>query len=133
MESKEVRIKYEPIVQNLHKIFDLGDRDEMSYKHLGHGIAGILAFDNWEEAIDYTYPSDYTEWEGNADRIAKLDRLWSEIHFTIDEMGYQEFVDDIGYLSTFFAFWYVGQYYAQSWLPYRKAIEEKGILIKGEE
>ena len=128
--NKVIEAKFEPIVENLHAIYQLGDLDEMSTKHLGHGIAGILAFDNWRKAIDYEFPSDYTEWQDYPERIANLDRLWSEIHFTIDEIGYQEFVNHIGYLGTFFAFFYVDQYFRQSWLPYRAVIEEKQITIK---
>lgn len=121
--------KFKPILDNLFKIYDLGDRDEMSAKHLGHGIAAVLAFDNWQESEDYNYPSEYSEWEDYPERIANLDRLWSEIHFSIDEMGYQEFVDSIEWLSALSDFFYVSQYYSTSWLPYRKAIEEKGIII----
>jgi hypothetical protein len=42
----------------LNEIWKLGDRDEMSIKHIGHGLAALVAFGEWYHAIDYTRPRE---------------------------------------------------------------------------
>jgi hypothetical protein len=42
----------------LNEIWKLGDRDEMSIKHIGHGLAALIAFGDWQRAIDYDRPTD---------------------------------------------------------------------------
>ena len=122
-----------PILDNLSKIYDLGDRDECSWKHLGHGIASILAFDTWTELIDYTVPNDDGSFEDDEDLNRELRYLWHSVEADIEEFGVQKFVDRTYLLSNFLKFLYVDTFYKESWLPYRKAIEAKGIKIKGDE
>jgi hypothetical protein len=40
----------------LNEIWKLGDHDEMSIKHIGHGLAALVAFGDWQRAIDYDRP-----------------------------------------------------------------------------
>jgi hypothetical protein len=40
----------------LFEIWKLGDRDEMSIKHIGHGLAALTTWGDWQRAIDYTRP-----------------------------------------------------------------------------
>ena len=48
--------------ENLHtllnEIWKLGDRDEMSIKHIGHGLAALVALGDWQRAIDYDRPAE---------------------------------------------------------------------------
>ena len=122
-----------PILDGLSKIYDLGDRDECSWKHVGHGVASILAFDTWTELIDYTVPNDDGSFEDDEDLNRELRYLWHSVEADIEEFGVQKFVDRTYLLSNFLKFLYVDTYYKESWLPYRKAIEAKGIKIKGDE
>jgi hypothetical protein len=41
----------------LNEIWKLGDRDEMSIKHIGHGLAALVAHGDWQRAIDYDRPA----------------------------------------------------------------------------
>jgi hypothetical protein len=40
----------------LNEIWKLGDKDEMSIKHIGHGLAALVAWGDWKRAIDYDRP-----------------------------------------------------------------------------
>lgn len=118
-----------PIMKDLEKIFDLGDRDECSWKHLGHGVASILAFGTWEELIDYTVPNDDGSFDEDEALRKELKRLWLGVELEIETLGVQEFVDRSSFLGNYFKFMYVDKFYKESWLPYREAIEAKGIKV----
>jgi hypothetical protein len=49
--------KTENLKTLLNEIWKLGDRDEMSIKHIGHGLAALVAFGDWQRAIDYDRPT----------------------------------------------------------------------------
>lgn len=118
-----------PIMKDLEKIFDLGDRDECSWKHLGHGVASILAFGTWEELIDYTVPNDDGSFDEDEALRRELKKLWLGVELEIETLGVQEFVDRSSFLGNYFKFMYVDTIYKTSWLPYREAIEAKGIKV----
>jgi hypothetical protein len=42
----------------LNEIWKLGDKDEMSIKHIGHGLAALVAFGDWQKGIDYNLPRE---------------------------------------------------------------------------
>jgi hypothetical protein len=48
--------KREILTALLNAIWKLGDRDEMSIKHIGHGLAALTTWGDWERAIDYNRP-----------------------------------------------------------------------------
>lgn len=118
-----------PIMKDLEQIFELGDRDECSWKHLGHGIASILAFGTWERLIDYTVPNDDGSFDEDETLLQELKQLWLGVELEIETLGVQEFVDRSSHFANYFKFMYVDTIYRTSWLPYREAIEAKGIKI----
>jgi len=130
--SQKDLAEMQPILDNLSKIYDLGDQDECSWKHLGHGVASILAYGTWREMIDYTVPNDDGSFQDDEDLKRELRYLWNSVEADIEVYGIQKFVDRAYLLSNFLKFLYVDATYRESWLPYREAIEAKGIKIKGD-
>jgi len=112
----------EVISANLLKIFNLGDKDEMSWKHLGHATAAIVAFDDHKHAIDYDRPGDLLT------EMGKVERLWREIETEIGLIGLQTFLDGLGELTqSRTEFMYLDTYITTAWLPYYGVIESKGL------
>jgi hypothetical protein len=69
--------------RTLNAIWRLGDRDEASIKHIGHGLAAILAGKDWRDAIDYRRPwSQYDE--PPAWKEKNLSDRWEKV------LGYRE-------------------------------------------
>jgi hypothetical protein len=59
----------------LEKIWALGDRDEMSIKHIGHGLAALVTWQDWTAALDYDLPDmDMTE-----KKLEKLAEYWQQV------------------------------------------------------
>jgi hypothetical protein len=56
----------------LEKIWALGDRDEMSIKHIGHGLAALVTWQDWRDGLDYSLPDmDMTD-----EQLEKLAAYW---------------------------------------------------------
>lgn len=118
----------ETIANRLIQIFNLGDRDEMSWKHIGHSVASILAYDTWELGDDYFLPKE----KMTDDEMRTLDECWSDVHFTIDEMGKQKFLDSIEEIKGVdVRLMYLGSYLDSDWLSYAETIKENGLKLKG--
>jgi hypothetical protein len=63
------------IKTDLEEIWALGDKDEMSIKHIGHGLAALITWGDWEDGLDYSLPDmDMTE-----EKLEKLAELWEGI------------------------------------------------------
>jgi hypothetical protein len=73
----------------LNEVWKLGDRDEMSIKHIGHGLAALVAFGDWQKGIDYDRPG--TEW--NDKKEASLLNYWQLIEMNLKGMGRAEAID----------------------------------------
>jgi hypothetical protein len=59
----------------LEKIWALGDRDEMSIKHIGHGLAAFVATGDSGNRADYETPDmDMTD-----KKLKKLESLWKQV------------------------------------------------------
>ena len=109
-------------------IFNLGDRDEMSWKHIGHSVASILVHENWELQDDYFLPKEHMD----IDEMQALDELWSDVHFAIDEMGKQKFLDSIEEIKgDDMRLMYLGEYLDAEWLSYYEPISNSGLKLKG--
>ena len=59
----------------LEKIWALGDRDEMSIKHIGHGLAALVSGRDWQDALDYDLPNE----EITDKQLQKLKAYWLEV------------------------------------------------------
>lgn len=59
----------------LRMIWNAGDQDETSWKHLGHGFAALVNFGDWQKAQDYERP-----WMGSLPHMdTALNIWWSHI------------------------------------------------------
>jgi len=59
----------------LNNIWKLGDKDEMSIKHIGHGLAAYVATGDSGNRIDYETPDmDMTD-----KKLKKLESLWQQV------------------------------------------------------
>ena len=56
----------------LEKIWALGDRDEMSIKHIGHGLAALVTWKDWRDGLDYPLP----EMDMTDEQLEKLAAHW---------------------------------------------------------
>ena len=120
---------FDLIWSKLHLIYQVGDRDEMSWKHLGHGIAAVLAFNDWTQTEDYGYPSSYDLWQ-DAEAHNYLHQQWTVIQGAILSWGKQEFIDAIPSFRTHPYLMYVGNYINEDWLSYKEAIIKQGLELK---
>jgi hypothetical protein len=111
----------------LGDIWDLGDRDEQSWKHVGHGIAALLAHDNWKEAVDYNEP----KYEMTREELVKLDALWACIYKIVKLAGKQKVLNTLPDLANEDSrFMYVNTYLDYDWLGYTRVLEEDGYYPK---
>ncbi len=72
-------MQYKTELKNyLTAIYHLGDEDECSWKHIGHGFASLIKTGDWVNTIDYSDPfgGDFTD-----DDFARLDELWANVEF----------------------------------------------------
>jgi hypothetical protein len=67
--------KTETLQELLNEIWKLGDRDEMSIKHIGHGLAAFVAFGEWYHAIDYDRP----HYKMTKKKEETLAQLWGNV------------------------------------------------------
>jgi hypothetical protein len=59
----------------LEQIWALGDRDEMSVKHIGHGLAALTTWGDWEDGLDYDLP----DVELSEKKLEKLAEYWQQV------------------------------------------------------
>jgi hypothetical protein len=64
----------------LNEIWKLGDHDEMSIKHIGHGLAALVAFGDWQKGIDYNLPRE----EMTKFHLELLAGLWANVAKLLD-------------------------------------------------
>jgi hypothetical protein len=73
----------------LNEIWKLGDRDEMSIKHIGHGLAALVALGDWTYAIDYTLPrEELTKFE-----LELIEGLWANVAKLLDGISRAEAIN----------------------------------------
>ena len=110
--------------QSLDAIWRRGDRDEMSIKHIGPGLAALVAFGDWRKGEDYEYPIYYGA-EGWSDLQVKnayrnlddlLDQKWGRIAQYLDDWGKDKFLEVLEQSKfSFHALWYLdNDYYSQA-------------------
>lgn len=106
--------------QKLQAIWRLGDQDEMSIKHIGHGIAAMITYGDWRRAADYRFPDSYAFDLTEAQEEKALDNLdkslvprWAKISALLDKWGRDKFLEDLQHTS--FGF-YALSYLDSSWL-----------------
>ena len=79
--------------QQLNAIWRLGDKDECSIKHVGHGLAALIASGDWRNAVDYGEPWDnypYGETLEIAKRREFLAMRWGKVADTIERINDQD-------------------------------------------
>jgi hypothetical protein len=59
----------------LEQIWALGDRDEMSVKHIGHGLAAYVATGDSGNRADYETP----DMEMSDNKLKKLESYWGQV------------------------------------------------------
>jgi hypothetical protein len=111
--------------QKLQAIWRKGDRDEMSVKHIGHGIAALIAYGDWKLAEDYRYPKYFEYSDMGSDMYDYLDKWlepkWSKVEVLLDTWGVEKFLENLS--ATSFGF-YTESYLEASYLPYAQAMSE---------
>lgn len=107
--------------QTLDSIWRMGDRDEMSAKHIGHALAAIVTYDDWTQGDDYNLPDCcWTEDERiNAWRAERLTNAlkpkWAKVQALKDRLGKEEFLTVVS--DSKFGF-LCNSYLESSWLSY---------------
>lgn len=113
--------------QKLQAIWRTGDRDEMSIKHIGHGLAALIAYGDWKQAEDYRYPQYYDYLTDESNRIAfdnldkRLELKWWKVEMLLEQWGAGRFLENLS--ATSFSF-YTESYLQASYLPYAEAMNE---------
>jgi hypothetical protein len=78
----------------LEEIWALGDRDEMSVKHIGHSLASLVATGDVINAIDYNRPDmDMTD-----DKLDQLEERWQAITEWLHGVSRDECISVFQYL-----------------------------------
>ena len=78
----------------LEEIWALGDKDEMSVKHIGHSLASLVATGSVLHAIDYNRPDmDMTD-----KQLDQLDEKWDEVSGWLYGVSREECVGIFEYL-----------------------------------
>ena len=78
----------------LDKIWRLGDRDEMSIKHIGHGLAALVTWQDWRDGLDYDLPGmDLTD-----KQLEQLDKYWQGVAELLHGVSREECVSVFAYL-----------------------------------
>lgn len=113
--------------QKLDPIWRMGDRDEMSIKHIGHALAALVAFGDWRKGADYEYPIYYGDngWTElqlkNAYRNLneRLDTRWAKVAALREQWGADKFRENAA--ATNYGF-LMESYLESSWLGYAEAV-----------
>lgn len=78
----------------LEQIWALGDRDEMSIKHIGHGLAAYVATGDSGNRADYETPGmDMTD-----KKLKKLESLWEQVEEFLYGVSREECLSVFEYL-----------------------------------
>ena len=80
--------------QLLEDIWALGDRDEMSIKHIGHGLAALATWQDWRDGLDYDLPG----MELTDKQLKKLEEHWQEVTGFLNGVPREELVSVFSYL-----------------------------------
>lgn len=111
------------LVKWLIDIYKMGDRDECSLKHIGHGMAALLAFDDWTQAIDYNRPTDGQFFRAEE---VKLDALWACVKKIVRQAGIQSTLSALPRLATEYnELSYINHYLELEHYTYRKQLEDE--------
>jgi hypothetical protein len=122
----ELTTKQNLLRRYLTDIWNMGDRDEMSWKHIGHGSAALLATDNWRECLDYRRPNERL----TPEEYTKLDALWFMVKDTMNKNGKQWFIDTLAILSEVDSrMIYADTYLKCTWMGYRPMIEKQNLIV----
>ena len=78
----------------LEQIWALGDRDEMSVKHIGHGLASLVATGDYINGIDYDRP----DIDMSDDKLDKLEEIWQEVSQILYGVSREECISVFEYL-----------------------------------
>lgn len=111
------------LYESLIRIFELGDEDECSWKHLGHGFAALLAFEDYLEAVDYSTPfgREATELE-----LEELDKQWRDVNIALDGLTIEQKIELAEKLQASDGrLMYLGVYITASFLDYAQPINER--------
>jgi len=78
----------------LEKIWALGDKDEMSIKHIGHGLAALATWGDWEDGLDYPMPDmDMTDRQ-----LEALSEYWQQVKEFLHGVSREELVSVFEYV-----------------------------------
>ena len=78
----------------LEKIWAIGDRDEMSIKHIGHGLAALVTWQDWRDGLDYSLPDmDMTD-----EQLEKLAAYWIGVKELLHGVTREELLGVFSYL-----------------------------------
>ena len=78
----------------LEKIWALGDKDEMSIKHIGHGLASLATWGDWDHGFDYPVPNG----EMTDRQFEKLSAYWQQVKEFLHGVSREELVSVFEYL-----------------------------------
>ena len=111
------------LVKWLIDIYKMGDRDECSLKHIGHGMAALLAFDDWKQAVDYERPTDREFFRAEE---VKLDALWACVKKIVRQVGIQPILTALPRLANEYnELLYINNYLEFEHYTYRKQLEDE--------
>lgn len=114
------------LTQILNSIWRRGDQDEMSIKHIGHGLAALIAHNDWRKGDDYNYP-DFLDsdsepaihyWKKAMDKFLEL--KWGKVVTIKDKVGDLEFMNVLA--ETQFSY-HAFSYLNSDWLSYYNALD----------
>jgi hypothetical protein len=78
----------------LQNIWKMGDRDEMSIKHIGHGLASFVATGDSGNRLDYETP----DVEMTDKALEKLEDLWLDVESVLYGVSRAECISVFEYL-----------------------------------
>lgn len=93
--NRQIRLSDMDILNTiLTDIWKLGDRDEMSIKHIGHGLAAYVATGDSGNRADYETPDiDMTD-----KKLKKLESHWKEVEGFLSGVSREECISVFRYL-----------------------------------
>ena len=78
----------------LEQIWALGDKDEMSIKHIGHGLAALVTWQDWRDGLDYELPG----MELTDKQLEQLGDYWQQVTEFLHGVTREELVSVFSYL-----------------------------------